>query len=96
MPSWVEAVKLGETAARAKEEIVRNKLKQMTNDEVIEIDKTLKPNFKMLHVTEAKRYWLSWEETMVVGNSWEEALRSAGWKGPKEKRVEEQDLWTNL
>lgn len=81
MPSWAEAVKLGETAARAREEIALNKVKNMATDEVIEIAKTLKSNFKMLHVTEAKRYWLSWEGTMVVGNSWEEALRSAGWKG---------------
>lgn len=81
MPSWAEAVKLGETAVRAREEIARNKLKKMTIDDVIEIAKTLKPNFKMLHVTEAKRYWLSWEGTMIVGNSWEEALRNAGWKG---------------
>lgn len=61
----------------------------MTTEEVISIAKTLRPGFlkerKSRTFMDTMWYELLYEEALMVkyfgGNSWEEALRAAGWKG---------------
>jgi len=60
----------------------------MTIEEVIAIAKTLRPDYRQISVGDPALYhdnyrieYGKYGPIFYYGNSWEDALRSAGWKG---------------